>query len=506
MSLASVPTSAAPPVLLDGTPRWNLVERIAFRFFTFYFLLYILPFPIAEISGLIASIRMYARDHEPTPEEIINDEPAEPVIAKYVTKPYKEVMDWSVLWVGDHVIKVEIVFWPDGSGDTTWNYVQVFSIAVVAATLALLWTLAASLRWRIRHRERPAYPYLHELLHGYVRFYLAYNMIVYGAVKVIKTQFPSANADGLLQTYGESSPMHLLWTFMGASEGYNWFAGGGEVLGGLLLFFRRTTLLGSLVSCAVMMHVAALNFCYDVPVKLFSLHLVLASLFVMAPHWPWLFRVFVLGRRTVAPGITPLSRWKWLNWSLLVLRTLIVATFLGVTFYVAHRQNKLVGDHVPQPPMSGLWEVEEFTLDGTVRPPLTTDTSRWQRIVIAQGFRRTRFITTTMTGVTRTFPAIVNEEAGSILVTYLAPNDPPLGTFQVTKVDSDLIIIDGEMQMYSDGKFGARKLKVKLRHVGEDKFLLKSRGFHWINEIPYNVYGPRHEPPPQIPPPPKQPT
>ncbi|HEX3148712.1 MAG TPA: hypothetical protein VHR66_11545 [Gemmataceae bacterium] len=505
MSLASVPTSAAPPVLLDPRPRWNLVERIAFRFFFCYFILYILPFPIGELSGLIASVRMLTRSHEPTMEELMNDEPSEPFFEKYITKPYKDGMDWSVLWVGKQVFKKELEYRPLGSGDTTWNYVQIFAIAFVSATLTLLWTLTASLWWRFRQREQPAYPYLHEALHIYVRFYLAYYMVIYGSFKVIKLQFPSASADGLLHTYGESSPMHLLWTFMGASEGYNWFTGGGEVLGGFLLCFRRTTLLGALVSCGVMVHVAALNFCYDVPVKLFSMHLVLASLFVMSPDWPWLFRVFVLGQRTTPRGMTTLSRWKWLNWSAFALRTLVVGTFLTVTFYGAVKQSKVYGDKAPQPPMSGLWDVAEFTLDGNVRPPLTTDAGRWQRFVIVNNFRGTMLMATTMTGGKMTYLASVDDESHTIVLSSFgaAPGQPPTGTIQFTKVFAELYLMDGEVQMFADGKFGKKQVRMLVRHVGDDKFLLKSRGFHWINEWPYNFYGPRDQPPPKIPPPPK---
>ncbi len=69
-------------------------------------------------------------------------------------------------------------------------------------------------------------------------------MINYGAVKVIKAQFPNPTLDRLLQPFGDASPMGLLWTFMGASESYNIFTGAGELIGGLLLTTRRTTLLG----------------------------------------------------------------------------------------------------------------------------------------------------------------------------------------------------------------------------------------------------------------------
>jgi hypothetical protein len=44
----------------------------------------------------------------------------------------------------------------------------------------------------------------------------------------------SRGGDRLLKPYGESSPMGLLWTFMGYSTGYNLFTGGAEALGGLL--------------------------------------------------------------------------------------------------------------------------------------------------------------------------------------------------------------------------------------------------------------------------------
>jgi len=67
-------------------------------------------------------------------------------------------------------------------------------------------------------------------------------------------------------------------TFMGASTPYNVFTGASEMLAGVLLFFPTTTLLGALLAMAVMTQVVALNFCYDVPVKLFSTHLLAESI------------------------------------------------------------------------------------------------------------------------------------------------------------------------------------------------------------------------------------
>ena len=90
--------------------------------------------------------------------------------------------------------------------------------------------------------------------------------------------------------------MGLLWTFMGYSGVYSVFAGLGEVIGGVLLFFRRTRLLGALVVAMVMSHVVVLNFAYDVPVKVFSTHLLLIAVLIMTPDRKRLLNFFILNK------------------------------------------------------------------------------------------------------------------------------------------------------------------------------------------------------------------
>ena len=51
-----------------------------------------------------------------------------------------------------------------------------------------------------------------------------------------------------MRPYGDSSPMGLVWTFVGASVGYEIFSGLFEAISGYLLFWRRTALVGSLMA------------------------------------------------------------------------------------------------------------------------------------------------------------------------------------------------------------------------------------------------------------------
>jgi hypothetical protein len=45
-----------------------------------------------------------------------------------------------------------------------------------------------------------------------------------------------------------------------------------------------------------------------------------------------------------------------------------------------------------------------------------------------------------------------------------------------------------------EGTFNNQRLKVRLHRVDQSEFLLLNRGFHWINETPYNVAMPRGTP------------
>jgi hypothetical protein len=311
--------------------------------------------------------------------------------------------------------------------------------------------------------------------------------------------------------------MHLLWTFMGASDAYSRFTGFGELLGGVLLCARCTTLLGALVSFAVMSHVVALNFCYDVPVKLFSSHLVLTCLFLIAPDFRWMVKAFVFGQPTQARGSKPLFGRPLWDRSLSVARTVVVLTFISATFYNNYDNSKLYGKRVPEPPLFGLWEVEEFILDGTSRPPSTTDEGRWQRVI----FRKPRTFQKSKPGKPSVgiinmlgkqlieFEVEVNQNEKTIRFQRLTPaaaegESPGAYSLSYNEPESNVINLEGELDFSVEANGGLKTVNVRLRHYGKDRFLLLNRGFRWINEVPYNRFGPRTADPPKIPPAPKR--
>jgi hypothetical protein len=417
-------------------PAWSPLKRLLFRFVFAYLVLYNLPFPLDELPGL-----------------------------EVIERWYQKLWNLIVPWTGSHVFRADTSVLPNGSGDTTYNYVQIFCFLVIAMVATAVWTLL--------DRRRSSYARLHEGLWIYLRFSLGAAMIAYGAFKVIKSQFPDPSLDRLLQPYGDSSPMGLLWTLMGASKPYNLFSGAVEMVGGLLLTVRRTALLGALVSLCAVANIVALNFCYDVPVKLYSSHLLVMAIVVIAPDAKRLLAV-LLGRGAEPVATQPLFRRVWLERSTVVLRTLAVLALTAFVLKFSYGNAQTYAARFRAVPLRGIWNVEEIEVDGQPRPPVVTDSERWRRVIFdvsgvlavqAMSDARTRYVLT------------LDKDKGSMV---LGKRDDPQwkATFAYAQPQPDILALDGAM----DG----RKIRARLHLQETPKFLLTTRGFHWINERPFN--------------------
>jgi hypothetical protein len=444
-SSAAVPlreTMAPEPVrtheLASASPAWGPVKRFLLRFGFVYFLLLMMPF--------VVSVLPFGRP---------------------VVRPYEALWESVGTSVGRQVFGVEVqILEINGSGDTTYDYVRTFCHLVLAVLLGLLWT--------VLDRKRSRDPRLYEWFRVFLRLSLAMAMIVYGTVKLIPTQFGPIPLYRLLQPFGETSPMGLLWGFMAVSPAYTAFSGAAETLGGLLLIPRRTTLLGALVSAAVLTQVVMLNFCYDVPVKLFSSNLLVIALLIAAPDLRRLAGVFLFNRPVEPVEMHPLFASRRLNRIAAAVWAIGLAGYTVYSLYGAHQVNKESGFLAPKPPLYGVWEVEELIEDGVVRPPLLTDGERWRRWFFEEaGYVRIQ----RMKGSRPGFYEIEQDSAKKTftLQEYRDPRKKHVLSYRRPK--PEILVMDG--------KFEGRKVRARLRRM-DSELLLTSRGFHWINERPFN--------------------
>jgi uncharacterized membrane protein YphA (DoxX/SURF4 family) len=305
---------------------------------------------------------------------------------------------------------------------------------------------------------------------------IAVAMISYGANKLFRMQFPEPGLSRLVDTYGQTSPMGLLWAFMGMSRAYSFFAGAGEMLGGLLLLVPSFTVIGSLVTLGVMSNVLMLNLAYDVPRKIYSIHLVLFCLFLLLPDMLSLLEYFLLNRTTKLTSPTSFFKDKQLNYGVVVLQLVIGVAAIIVCGNQAYKDANKAALH-QNPPLLGIWTVDEFSIDESLRPPLTTDNERWRRVI----FDKPSWITVqSMDDSLKDY--YVQLDAGQKTLTIWDTEHPHWkGVLAFSDSQSDHMTLQGNL--------GERPVSVKLSRMNlsdPSKFLLTNRGFHWINPFVQN--------------------
>ncbi len=417
---------------------WSSLQKLYFRFALVFFALHIFPFPISEI----------------------------PFLGEYVYKWTENGYNAVVNWGGKLFFNIpELSFAPNGSGDTTSNWVLEF--------LILLFSMLISFVWQIADRQKRDYSALNYWTHVWVRYYLGFTMLVYGFVKVFPLQFGTITSYRLHQSLGDMSPMGLLWTFMAYSTDYQLFSGLAEALGGTLLFFKRTQLLGALIACGVMLNIFALNMCYDVPVKLYSFLLLLMALYIASYDVKRLFKFFIQNTTTEARNwFIPFSDKKWYKIGRIALKTALFGLLIYSNIYKNLNDNAKID--APLTAFYGAYSVSKFIKNGIESPE--SDTLRWEKMFID---RRGAYDMIYVSNVMNLRQRIFFEKNDTLhTVSFELPPDTNKYVLNYFQPDSNLLKIKGKLQNDS--------VEIELKKMKKKEFLLTTRGFHWINEMPFN--------------------
>ena len=135
---------------------------------------------------------------------------------------------------------------------------------------------------------------------------------------------------------------------------------------------------------------------------------------------------------------------------------------------------KVYGAGRPKSPLYGIWNVEDFTVDGQARPPLITDATCWRRLV----FDFPQFMSIrAMDDKPETYRAAIDEKAKTLAITKLG-NDKWKAEFSFTRPAADQLIVEGVMDNH--------KIHAQMKLFDRSQFLLVTRGFHWIQDYPFN--------------------
>jgi hypothetical protein len=352
-----------------------------------------------------------------------------------------------------------------GSGDTSYMYVLTFVQIVLALIASIIWTVADN--------KRNNYNKLLYWVTAIVRYYLAFFLLVYGYSKFNHGQFPAPDLDRLLETYGESSPMGLAWSFLGFSSAYGIFMGFFESLGGALMLFRRTTVFGACIATTVTANVVAINFCYDVPVKLFSSHLLLLCLFILLTEGKRLLDFFLFNKPIKPADLTPIfTSKKWLRARIVLKSVFIPLITLAPLALIIYEQAEY-GDE-PKSALYGIYYVQDFVRNNDTLPAVATDSSRWDKLVMEYEGSATVFNMARQ----KKYANLKIDTAQKTITIYTYKDSAKKNyTLSYTKTGGFLTL---------QGVYKGDSLYVSMQRLDDKKILLTHRGFHWINEYPFN--------------------
>ena len=208
------------------------------------------------------------------------------------------------------------------------------------------------------------------------------------------------------------------------------------------------------------------------PVKLYSLNLLLMAVFLTAPEFSRLGKVLLMDRNA-GPSALPRIRFerRWLRIAATAFQIAFVGYFLFGQVHSDWTAYRAAYIQPNRPPTYGLYRVETFMRGGREIPPLATDVTRWDWLAAQNP---AGLIVLMMDGSPRFYGARYDAPRDRMVLTVRGVEYPLI----YSRPDADHLLLEGKLE--SD------LLSVRLRKVDPSEFLLASRGFHWINEVPFN--------------------
>lgn len=426
--------------------RWPVWRKIAFRFFFIYLGLTMAPWGWWEQVPFLEKIPRL-------PDRLV---------------------DWMVDAGNRYLFHVRDVLVPEnGSGDTSYAWAQL--------DLYICLSLAGCLIWTALDRHRRHYLRLNYWLCLFIRYYIALIAFLYGIMKVFALQMPFPNYSLMATPIGDLAPMRLSWVFIGYSTPYQVFSGAMEVLVGALLLYRRTATFGVMMGLTVFSNVLLLNLSYDIVVKLFSMHLVLMCLFLLANEYKRIAS-FLFWNRPAPQGTVYEFRFstKRMRTGRLVLKIIFILVAVVSVLYrtVAvdlKSYNTYFGKSEPKPLKTGVYEVTVFAVNRDTLPLSSQDPARWGDVILDNAVR----------GSIRTSDTSFRQYYGRGY--FLISTDSLKHTISFNVRSKPVVQFRYELEEGNRIKLWGKKkndsLYVVLRRT-DRHFQLAEKPFSWLNEAP----------------------
>jgi len=234
-------------------------------------------------------------------------------------------------------------------------------------------------------------------------------------------------------------------------------------------------MLGAMLCSFILSNVVLMNFCFDVPVKLFSSNLLLIAVFILAPDANRLADFFL--RNKPVPAAAPEPKFSDARmqtiWFVVKFTVIVAITYLNIVHTIT--KNAIQGDAAfKRTPLFGVYNVEKFVKNNDTSQQVSADPSQWKSLNIIFPKEATIGMMNDSIKLYSFFTDTINKK----IKLYIHKNSADQSTLTYYLVDSTHLVLNGTLNGDS--------VYILLQKQDLNKLPLLNRKFHWINEYPYN--------------------
>jgi hypothetical protein len=247
---------------------------------------------------------------------------------------------------GTYFFGLEKGFSPTISSDSLGLYIHIFNLFLISTSVVLLVELVS------KENEVNLRLYLFKIL----TYYLSLHLLIYGLDKVFKAQFFFPEPNTLFTPLKDISKDLLYWSTIGVSRSYSLFLGMAEVVTAVFLLFRKTRLIGIMFGIGIMINVVAVNFSFDISVKVYSLFLLVGFILLISKYLSFLLQVFIQQKPAIFPRENEVF---FINNSKLKkgIKLVVILLFLVEGLFPFVATQNFNDDTFPRPKLHGAYEI-----------------------------------------------------------------------------------------------------------------------------------------------------
>ena len=313
-----------------------------------------------------------------------------------------------------------------------------------------------------------------------LRYHLAIVMLHYGLAKVFAYQFGSMDLNTLETPIGDLSPMSLMWSYLSYSKTVTVFSGWAETIAATLLFFRRTTLLGSVLQVIVLSNVVLWDIGYSVTVTFYAIQLLLLTLVLLSTQLKGLYHYFILNRASKPLEYSALFTSAHVKkWVLPIKAVLLIGlSYLFLTDSLSIREKYMDN---PYEWFSSSHKVIGFSINGKAAKD-STSSRNWKKVVFNDvGYFKNSFNVQFQNNKEKRFTYEVDSINKSIRYKEHDKDETPWNLMRYqTSAENDQLF-ENEFMFYTT--LNGDTIKAKTRFKTMEDFLLMKRGKRWIIDL-----------------------